>query len=48
MKTDFAKEILIIAQRILDNVAAGRVYPKESVDWAEQTVRFNTPLPKAA
>lgn len=42
-KTDVAKSVLVIAQRVLENAKAGRVYPKESIEWAERTVRQNTP-----
>lgn len=42
-RTDIAQSVLIIAKRVLENVANGRVYPQGTVEWAEQIVRGNTP-----
>jgi hypothetical protein len=40
-RTDIAKEVLVIARRVLENVDAGRVYPAGTVEWAKQIVNGN-------
>lgn len=42
-RTDFAKEILAIAQRVLDEKAVGRSVDPMRVEWAETTLRANAP-----
>ncbi len=44
-RTDVAKSVLVIAQRVLENVTLGRVYPQGTVEWAEAIVRGNAPPP---
>jgi hypothetical protein len=48
MRTDLAQAIIVIAKRILSNVAAGRVYPQETVRWAHFIVANNTPQEPAS
>ena len=43
MKTDIAKEVLVIAKRVLENVDLGRVYPDGTVEWANRIVASNPP-----
>lgn len=41
MKTDFAKEILAIAHRVIDEQKSGRSVDPARLDWAKSIVAFN-------
>lgn len=48
MKTDFAKEILVIAHRVLEERRSGREVDPMRLDWARSIVAWNsTPLARA-
>lgn len=41
MKTDFAKEIIAIAHRVIDEQKAGRKVDPLRLDWAKSIVAWN-------
>lgn len=45
MRTDFAKEILLIAERVIAEKDSGRQVDPQRLEWAEAIVRANQPEP---
>lgn len=44
-RTDFAKEILLIAERVIAEKDSGRQVDPQRLEWAEAIVRANVPAP---
>ena len=42
MRTDFAKEIIAIAHRVLEEKRSGREVDPLRLDWARSIISFNT------
>ncbi len=48
MRTETAELVRQAAQRILENVSAGRIYDPETIEWAKRMVAGNAPKRDAA